>query len=149
MAVDPLSDWALQVDALKTLIEACPTFANTPNSNVVMYAVDGEDYQRPCAIIAEQSGTQVGRGGFLAGGLLLDLERDVDPNNAGHTDAGVDFRNWAGAIAKEMRELSEGGNHLFIRDGGGFQIVQRPQRCTLQDTYDYFRCTFRLLVGLV
>jgi len=148
VAITPTSNIARQIDALKTLIEATATWQATDGANVYVYDINGGEYTLPAAIICEDIGGQVRRGGFLSGDLTILFERDPDPLAQSSYEEELSFRNWYGAILTEMRILAEGGGYLIIQDADGMKVTQAPRRQSKQDDSQYFQVWIGLQVGL-
>lgn len=148
MAITPTSSIARQLDALKTLIEASATWQATDGANVYVYDVNGGEYTRPAAIIFEGRSLGMKRGGYLSGSLEILFEREPDPAATSSYEEELSFRNWYGAILKEMRIASEAGGTLIIQDDGGMRVIQMPMRCSPQDTAAFFQVWVALEVGL-
>lgn len=148
MAITPTSSIARQLDALKTLIEASATWQATEGAGVYVYDVNGGEYTRPAAIIFEGRSLGMKRGGFLNGSLEILFEREPDSAATSSYEEELSFRNWYGAILKEMRLAAEGGGMLIVQDDGGVRVIQMPTRCSPQDAAQYFQVWIALQVGL-
>lgn len=148
MPITPTSSIARQLDALKTLIEASATWQATTGAGVYVYDESGGTYQRPAAIIFEGRSLGMRRGGFLDGSLEIIFEQEVDPTATSSYEEELSFRNWFGAVLKEMRIAAEGGGMLIVQDDGGMRVVQMPTRCSKQDEAEFFQVWIALQVGL-
>lgn len=133
---------------LESLIKASTTFVGS-GGEVFVYECENADYSRPAAVIREDSGMDVHRGGMLLGVLNILFEADVDPEAENARDAGISFRNWLGNILQEMRAASDLGEYLILQDRGGMKIARAPQRSAQNDPRgDFYDCLVSVQVGL-
>ena len=153
------------LDALADLIAGTSAFqtwtgkatAAAAKTRIYPHAQEGDDVQRPCAIIEFQQSV-TGRGGYEYGEFKVQFQNAVSAKYLPDGDQATDYwsaclehTNNVGAVKKEACEDSEASGALHLDHREMFRLSWGPYRCRdsrREDGVDYYASIFTVRFGI-